>query len=73
MAVDKLEGTFHLDGLIEGPVFSDDDEQMIRQFLSDARKNGITFHLSIDGGRFSILPDTEPVKLPAAAVSIASS
>ena len=69
MAVDKLEGTFRLDGLIEGPVFSDDDEQMIRQFLSDARKNGITFHLSIDGGRFSILPDTEPIKLPSAAVS----
>jgi hypothetical protein len=69
MADNKVEGTFHLDGLIEGPVFSDDDEQIIRQFLNDARKNGIVFHLSIDGGRFSILPDTEPVKLPATGIS----
>ncbi|MBW8015373.1 MAG: hypothetical protein FVQ82_04240 [Planctomycetes bacterium] len=69
MAEKKLEGTFCLDGLIEGPVFSGDDEQIIRQFINEARKNGITFHLSIDGGRFSILPGTEPVKLPAPAVS----
>lgn len=69
MAVPKLEGTFHLDGLIEGPLFSDDDEQIIRRFIKEARTNGITFHLSIDGGRFSILPDTQPIKLPPAAVS----
>jgi hypothetical protein len=69
MTAPKLEGTFHLDGLIEGPLFSDDDEQIIRRFIQEARTNGITFHLSIDGGRFSILPDTQPIKLPAAAVS----
>lgn len=69
MAGKKLEGTFFLDGLIEGPVFSDDDEQMIRRFLNDAGKYGIKLHLSIDGGRFSILPDTEPVKLPSSTIS----
>jgi len=69
MAALKLEGTFHLDGLIEGPVFSQDDENLIKAFLRRAQRHGIAFHLSTDGGRFSLLPDTSPVRLPPTARS----
>jgi len=69
MAVKKVEGTFCLDGLIEGPVFSSEDEIIIGDFVKDASKNGVRLHLSIDGGRFNILPGTEPVKLQAEGIS----
>ena len=69
MAIPKLEGTFHLDGLVEGAIFSEDNEQFIRSFVQHASAAGVKFHLSIDGGRFSLLADTAPIELPAQAPS----
>lgn len=63
MANRKIEGTFHLDGLLEGPVFSADDEDIINAFIKQARRAGLKFHAAIDRARFSLLPDTEPVEI----------
>jgi hypothetical protein len=62
MANRKIEGTFHLDGLLEGPLFSADDEDIINAFIKQARDAGLKFHTAIDRARFSLLPDTEPVE-----------
>jgi len=69
MGTVKLEGTFRLDGLIEGPMFSEEDEGLIHAFVQEARKHGMRFHVSTDGGRFSVLPDAAPVRLEAGAAS----
>jgi len=66
----KIEGTFYLDGLLEGPVFAEGDEAFIREFVREAKRWGVKFHLSIDGGRFSLLGDTEPAELPVGASSV---
>lgn len=52
----KIEGTYHLDGLLEGRLFSDKDEQTIRQFINDTKKEGLEFYLKMEQGSFSILP-----------------
>jgi len=63
MAKLKIEGIFHLAGLLEGPLFSADDEHIINAFVKQARKAGLTFHAAIDAARFSLLPDTEPIQV----------
>jgi hypothetical protein len=59
----KVEGTFQLDGLLEGPVFSTDDENIINAFVKQAGGAGLKFHAAIDRARFSLLADTEPVEI----------
>jgi hypothetical protein len=63
MAKAKIEGTFQVDGLLEGPLFSADDENIISAFVKQARCAGLKFDAAVDGGRFSLLPDTEPVEV----------
>lgn len=63
MANRKIEGTFQLDGLLEGPVFSQDDENIISDFVKQAGGAGLKFHAAVDGGRFSLLADTQPVEI----------
>jgi len=62
MAGSKIEGTFRLDGLLEGPLFSDEDEGVIGDFVKRARKAGLNFHAVVDEGRFSLLADTAVVE-----------
>lgn len=52
----KIEGTYHLDGLLEGRLFSNMDEQTIRRFIHDTKKEGLEFYLKMEQGSFSILP-----------------
>jgi hypothetical protein len=59
----KIEGTFQVDGLLEGPIFSADDENIIGAFVKQAKGSGLVFDGAVDGGRFSLLPDTEPVEV----------
>ena len=48
-------GTVVMDGLIEGPVpLFEDGEERLRQWVSETTAAGITFHLTIDGPRFSL-------------------
>jgi len=63
MANLKIEGTFHLDGLLEGPFFPDDDTDIISAFVKQASNAGLKFHTAIEGGRFSLLADTESVEI----------
>ena len=59
----RIEGTFYLDGLLEGPLFSADDENIINAFVKQAKAAGLSFHAALDAGRFSLLADTQPVQI----------
>ena len=59
----RIEGTFYLDGLLEGPLFSADDENIINAFVKQAKAAGLKFDTALDAGRFSFLADTEPVEI----------
>lgn len=59
----RIEGTFYLDGLLEGPLFSADDENLISAFVKQAKAAGLKFHAAVDAGRFSLLADTQPVEI----------
>ncbi|MBN1766454.1 MAG: hypothetical protein JW860_14450 [Sedimentisphaerales bacterium] len=69
MNIKPLEGTFYIDGLLEGPVFGEGDEDLIRRFVRRAAKDGFIFSLAIDGGRFSLLAEKQPGTLPESARS----
>jgi len=57
-------GTAVLDGLIEGPLPPfENGEDRLRQWRDFARADGLLFHLSVDGPRFSLLPDSKPLPL----------
>ena len=64
MTAQKIEGTFFLDGLLEGPIFSPEDEPVIQRLVDQARSAGLKFHLALDSGRFSVLADKQIAKLP---------
>ncbi len=59
---ESIIGTIELEGMIEGqqPAI-DHPEQALRDWISLAKKNGLTFILELDGNRFSLLPDTAAV------------
>ena len=63
MASVKTEGTFRLEGLLEGPILSSDDEEIINNLIKQAHEEGLIFHAAINNGRFSLLADTEPVNI----------
>ncbi len=63
MAKINQEGTFFLDGLIEGPFFGPEDQDGIERLVQNASRYGIKLNVSSDGGRFSILPGLEVVNL----------
>jgi len=69
MTAQKIEGTFFLDGLLEGPIFSPEDETFIQKLVDQARSVGLKFHLATDSGRFSVLADKQIAKLPSPQVS----
>lgn len=64
MSTPNIEGTFYLDGLLEGPVADGTHEEFLRDFVRQIEKARLKFHLAIDGGRFSLLPDSRPAPLP---------
>lgn len=65
----KIEGMFYLDGLLEGPLFSADDENIIHDFVKQARSAGFKFNVSINAGRFSLLTVTQPIKVESGVES----
>ncbi len=65
----KVEGTFIIDGLLEGRLFSDEDVSYIETFVHNAKKDGLFFHLAVNGNRFSVLPEQGVVKLPPSRIS----
>jgi len=59
---DKVEGTFHLEGLIEGPVQEAPGfEQNLRDWVGLCSEVGIGVSLEIDGGHFSLLAEERTV------------
>jgi len=69
MTKPKVEGTFTIDGLLEGVIIAEEDYSHIQNFVTQAKKHNIIFYPSVDGSRFSLLPEQHPVKLPPDAVS----
>jgi hypothetical protein len=65
----KVEGTFRLDGLLEGPLFTEDDESYLHQFVEQTRQDSIRFSLSLQANRFSLLADQQvqirPKRVPS--------
>lgn len=58
----KTEGTFYLDGLIEGCFSAEEDEQRIRRFVDEIRRDGFDFYLKIERNHFSLLPRQQSCK-----------
>jgi hypothetical protein len=53
---ERREGTFRLDGIIEGPVPGTTDGPVdLRRWASSATRNQVAFSLEVDGGTFSAL------------------
>ncbi len=56
-------GSLKLDGLIEGPIPPfPDGGSALQDWVRGTREQGLTFHLSIDGPAFSLLPDSSPLR-----------
>jgi hypothetical protein len=63
MATQKIEGTFYIDGLLEGPIYSQEDENNINRIVRVSQKRGLVLIAAFDGGRFSILADSGNVQV----------
>ncbi len=59
----RIEGTFYLDGLLEGPILSADDERYVRTFVAQAGRAGLKFDVAFNAGRFSLLADNKLVQV----------
>jgi hypothetical protein len=58
MTATNVEGTFVLNGLVEGPLPDDfSAREQLQQWVRDIARLGVDFHLEITGGNFSLLPD----------------
>lgn len=56
----KKEGTFHLDGLIEGKASLDPErQQQIEHWALQARKNGIPLKVSLENNLLNIIPESD--------------
>lgn len=65
MSGEDAEGTLAFDGLIEGTLPAQPDLQgVLKSWIAEAEKQGLAFHLELDGSSFSLLPEAHPV--PAA-------
>ena len=63
MSDSHIEGTFYLDGLLEGKIVAEDQASHIDRFVEQAAQEGLIFNLSIKGHYFSLLPDCQPMTL----------
>jgi hypothetical protein len=63
---ERREGTFRLDGIIEGPVPGTTDGPVdLRRWASSATQNRIAFSLEVDGGTFSALAIDSVIEVAA--------
>jgi hypothetical protein len=61
MTGEKIEGTFFLDGLIQGKLPGKPDAAVsLREWVDSARAAGIRFHLEQEGQSFNLLADNRP-------------
>ena len=70
MTSPPMEGTFQLDGLFEGPLFSPEDWTDLEDFVTQARQDQLYFALTRQFNRFSLLGDPHPRHTPPAVSSI---
>lgn len=58
----RIEGTFLVDGLIEGPLpDAPDAVRRLEAWVSLMAPTGVRMSLEVDGSRFSLLPDPAPI------------
>lgn len=59
--IKKIEGTFFIDGLIQGPLPAcKEAESSLHKWCDDARDSGLKFNLDFEGSMFSALADNRP-------------
>lgn len=64
-------GTYHLDGLLEGPLGDGEDtKRRLADWLRICQKAGYGFSLRIEGDRFGLLADDTPRAAPGAGVDV---
>jgi hypothetical protein len=62
----RIEGTFRLDGLLEGPrPETPEQESRLHHFVNLAARRNIEFQLEVEGDTFSLLAGSTPAKLPS--------
>lgn len=61
MSHSNVEGTFRLDGLIEGRVPAEGGVERLKEWVALARKTGLRFSLEVEGDSFSLLGEPDPV------------
>ena len=52
-----VAGTFRLDGMIQGPLTEAEPISDMQNWVETGKKQGLVFHLSIEGNSFSITAD----------------
>jgi hypothetical protein len=68
----RTEGTFQLDGLVEGPAPADAvAARRLEEWAGLMKQAGISLSLEVDGSRFSFLPDPTPRTRTGPAGSLA--
>jgi hypothetical protein len=58
-----LEGTFVIDGMIEGPLLDARHEHALRDWIARVAQRGLSFALELESGSFSVLADSAPVAM----------
>lgn len=67
------EGTFHLDGMLQGKLAAGDEiaaRQRLNEWVAAAAKNGFHFSVEFDGPQFSLLCDNQVRPIPFAGIVI---
>lgn len=53
-------GTYRLDGMLQGPIPPDDDlRNAFQSWVETAKSAGLVFHLSLEGGSYSLVADSK--------------
>ncbi|MFW6367193.1 MAG: hypothetical protein ACOC0L_00855 [bacterium] len=61
-----VQGTYRIEGLIEGTLDDDEQEEQIRRWTEKCQARGFSFHMAVDGNAFSLLADETPKSNPSA-------
>ncbi|MFO0933560.1 MAG: hypothetical protein U1E39_12740 [Planctomycetota bacterium] len=64
-AAGHLEGTFVVEGLVEGRLGRPETAERVRAWAAEQAASALHFALEVDGATFSLLPSPEPVRAAA--------
>lgn len=68
-----VQGTYRIEGLIEGTLTGDEQEERIRRWAEKCQVRGFTFYVTVEGNAFSLLADETPKSNPSPTIPADSS